>query len=244
MKLTSKIKSWFKGLYKKEYGLLYLMLGFLSIILFVYCYFGTQEFFANTFINVKNLAFFKVIYHNVMAFVLFFGVGCIVFFLFAKQKAEFLGLKKGNRKLGLIFIAIGTPICALLGLSTVLDAGMKNTYPLISFFEFNKWYFIVSYFVSYALYYVGWEFLFRGVALNISKEKIGDLGAILLTTVVSALIHTSIGGFGKPMIETFSAIFAGLIFGFIAVKTKSIWYSFYLHALVGFSTDLFIFLLG
>ncbi len=242
--MKQKIKKWFSGLYQKEFGLLYLMLGFLCVILFVYCYFGTQGFFEKHFSYLKDVEFYKVIYHNLMAFILFFGVSCLVFFVFAKQKPKFLGLSFGNKKLGLILALIGTVICAVCGLTTVLDADMVKTYPLIEFAVYGKWYQIIIYFASYALYYVGWEFLFRGVMLNISKEKIGNLGAILLTTVVSALIHTSIGAFGKPMIETFSAIFAGLIFGYVAIKTKSIWYSFYLHMAVGFFTDMFIFLLA
>lgn len=242
--MKQKLKKWFGDLYQKEFGLLYLMLGFVSVVLFVYCYFGTQGFFEKHFSHLKDVAFYKVIYHNLMAFVLFFGVSAIVFFLFAKQKPQFLGLKGGNKKLGLIFALVGTAICAICGLTTITDAEMVATYPLIDFSVYGKWYHIVIYFASYALYYVGWEFLFRGVMLNVSKEKIGSLGAILLTTVVSALIHTSIGGFGKPMIETLSAIFAGVIFGFVAVRTKSIWCSFYLHLCVGFFTDIFITILA
>jgi len=85
--------------------------------------------------------------------------------------------------------------------------------------------------------------LFRCIALHGTKDKSSVLGSILITTMISALIHTSIGGFGKPMIETLSAIPAGLIFGYISYKTDSIYYSLYIHALIGFLTDLFIFLI-
>ena len=98
--------------------------------------------------------------------------------------------------------------------------------------------------LAYILYYIGWEFLFRGLGLfSLTKGGINPLSAILITTLISALIHTSIAGFGKPMIETLSAIFAGGIFGYITYKTKSIYYSLYMHALVGIFTDVFIYLL-
>ena len=85
--------------------------------------------------------------------------------------------------------------------------------------------------------------MFRGIALHGTKDKSSILGAILLTTLISSLIHTSIAGFGKPLIETLSAIPAGLIFGYISYKTESIYYSLYLHALIGFLTDIFIFII-
>lgn len=242
--MKEKIKNLWKEIFDRESAKFYIMLAFVSIILFVYCYFGTQDFFAKTFSEVENLAYFKVIYHNVMAFVLFFGVGSLVFFGFLKYKPKMLGLGLGEKKLGGIILLIGIFVCALCGLSTVLDKEMVATYPLIGKFSNYEWQYILIYFVSYALYYVGWEFLFRGIMQNISMEKTSKLGAILITTMISALIHTSIGGFGKPMIETASALAAGLIFGYVAFKTKSIWYSFGLHMFVGFATDLFICLLG
>jgi membrane protease YdiL (CAAX protease family) len=66
------------------------------------------------------------------------------------------------------------------------------------------------------------------------------LMAIAVSTMISALIHSSIAGFGKPLAETFSAIPAGIAFGYVAYKTRSVWYGFYLHSLVGFSTDFLI----
>lgn len=221
-----------------------LALLFTCIILFVYCYFGSFSFFENAFKNVQDVSYWKIIYHNLMAFVLFFVVGAIFNKLVLKNKLQNVGLGVGNGKLGLKIALIGLPIAIICGLTTVLDASMTTTYPLIDFAQYNNFWQIALYFFSYFLYYVGWEFLFRGVLYFNSEKKCGTLGAILLTTLISALIHTSIGGFGKPMIETLSAIFAGVIFGFMAYKTKSIFPSLFLHMIVGFSTDLFIFSLA
>ena len=216
---------------------------FTTIILFIYCYFGSFSFFEQTFPNITNLNFWKIIYHNCTAFVLFFVVGAIFTKFIAKQSLKSNGLRFGNVGLGLKIILIGLPIAILCGLSTTLDVHMVETYPLVNFYEFGQWYQILLYFVSYFLYYIGWEYLFRGLLINSCREKCGVVGAILISTLISALIHTSIGGFGKPMIETLSAIPAGLIFGYIAHKTNSIFPSLALHAVVGFATDIFVFLL-
>lgn len=218
-----------------------LSLAFVTIILFVYCYFGSFSFFENTFVTCKNLEYVKIIYHNLMAFILFFLVGSLFTKFVLKEKPSSFGLNFKNKGFVVKLCLIAIPICLLCGLSTCLDASMVRTYPLINFNIYGQWYFIAVYFISYLLYYIGWEYLFRGLLLFGSEEKCGPLCSILITTLVSALIHTSIGAFGKPMIETLSAIPAGLIFGFITYKTKSIIPSTIIHFMVGVFTDICIF---
>ena len=225
---------------KKKFNL---SIIFTILILFIYCYFGSFSFFEKTFPQTQDLHFWKIIYHNLMAFVLFFVFGTIYNKFILKETLKSSNLQKGNTKLGLIIIGIATLIVPLIALSTNLDAEMSSTYPLIDFNTYFEWWQILLYFASYIMYYIGWEYLFRGLLLKGSLEHIGPLGAILVTTLISALIHTSIGGFGKPMLETLSAIPAGLIFGYIAYRTDSIYYTIYVHALIGILTDIFIFLI-
>ena len=216
---------------------------YLTIILFIFCYFGSFSFFEKTFTNIKDLNYWKIIYHHLMAFILFFVIGIIFTKYILKETQKNMNLSKGNYKFGLIIIGLSTLIIPLLALTTILDKQMVNTYPLIDFSTYSSWWQIALYFISYILYYIGWEYLFRGIMLKGTLEKIGPLGSILLTTMLSALIHTSIGSFGKPMIETLSAIPAGLIFGYISYKSESIYYSLYPHMLIGILTDIFIFII-
>jgi len=225
------------------------VIGFLTIILFVYCYFGSFSFHEKMFNDiaisrVTDYAYYKIIYHNTSAFVLFFVIGLIYTKLIVKTSPKEFGLKVGNHKLGLILCGIATIIMPLLALTCVTDPDMSSTYPLVDFKVYSQWYYIAGYFASYLLYYIGWEYLFRGMAFFGSERKLGPLGAIWLTTMISALIHTSVGGFGKPVMETLSAIPAGLIFGWVAYKTRSIYYTLYMHVLIGFATDIFIHLLA
>ena len=242
--MKQKIKNEINLLKENNNKTFSLSLLFATIILFVYCYFGSFSFFEKTFSSLQDVGFWKIIYHNLMAFVLFFGFGILFTKFIIKEKLENFGLRAGNKKLGLIFVGIGFAGAILCGLSTVLDFGMASTYPLIDFSVYGTAWQIVLYFASYFLYYVGWEYLFRGILLFGSEQKCGSLGAILLSTLISALIHTSIGGFGKPMIETLSAIPAGLIFGYVSYKTRSIFPSLLIHFFVGLFTDVFIFLLA
>lgn len=214
---------------------------FITVILAIYCYFGSQAFFAKA--SHDDSGYWQYVYHNFMALALFFGGGLLFVKFGLKGKLKDYGLGKGDVKLGLKLCLIAIPICALAGLTAAFDADMIGTYPLAQGLASMPIQFIILYYLSYIAYYIGWEFLFRGIGM-FSTEKSGVFLAIAITTMISALIHTSIAGFNKPMTETFSAVPAGIIFGYIAYKTKSIWYVFFMHALVGFCTDILIMLIA
>jgi membrane protease YdiL (CAAX protease family) len=69
----------------------------------------------------------------------------------------------------------------------------------------------------------GWEFIFRGWLLFGYSRKFGP-EALWMQAVPFALAHM-----GKPEIETFSTIFGGFAFGWVAWKTKSFLYPFLIH---------------
>jgi len=236
------IKKEFMALKQNSDPVLNKTILFITVVLFVYCYFGSYSFFGKTFSGTPDLEYFRIIYHHIACFALFFVIGLLYTKLILKKSPKEFGLGFGDSKTGLILCAAATVIMPLLGLSCITDPEMVAAYPLVDLHVFGAWYYVLGYFASYLLYYVGWEYLFRGIGLFGTEGKIGSLGAILLTGMISALIHTSIGGFGKPMLETLSAIPAGLVFGWVAYKTKSIYYSLYMHMIIGFSTDLAIFL--
>jgi membrane protease YdiL (CAAX protease family) len=212
---------------------------FATIVLLLYFYFGIQDFFAKSFPYVENIDYWKYIYHNFIPLFLFFIMGIIFVKFVLKARLKDFGLGLGDRKAGLKLLIFGAPLLVLAGLTTVWDSGMNQMYPLAREVIYAPIGFVFLYYISYIAYYIGWEFLFRGL-LVFSLEKRGPLLAIMVSTMISALIHSSIAGFGKPFAETASAIIAGIAFGYTAYKTRSVWYSFVMHAIVGFSTDLFI----
>jgi membrane protease YdiL (CAAX protease family) len=57
----------------------------------------------------------------------------------------------------------------------------------------------------------------------------------MIQTISSCLIHL-----GKPESEIIGSIVVGILFGVIALRTRSIWYVFLIHAGIGVLTDLFI----
>jgi uncharacterized protein len=67
------------------------------------------------------------------------------------------------------------------------------------------------------------------------EKRYGPLTAILFQMIPSAIVHI-----GKPAGESFGAILAGIIFGYLAIRTRSILYPLILHATVGISIDIFV----
>jgi membrane protease YdiL (CAAX protease family) len=73
----------------------------------------------------------------------------------------------------------------------------------------------------------GWELFFRGWILFGYARKFGP-DAIWLQAMPFALAHI-----GKPEIETFSTIFGGFAFGWVAWRTKSFIWPFLIHWYIG-----------
>ena len=83
---------------------------------------------------------------------------------------------------------------------------------------------IVLYFLRGALFpAIAEEFAMRGVVMN-SLRRYGDGFAIFMSAMVFALMHGN-------MVQTPFALLAGLVLGYAAVKTGTIWTSIIIHLL-------------
>ena len=83
----------------------------------------------------------------------------------------------------------------------------------------------------YALQFISLEFFFRGFMLHGMKRQLGTY-SIFMMTIPYCMIH-----FGKPLPETLGAIVAGLVLGFMSLKTRSIWMGAALHIAVAITMD-------
>lgn len=83
----------------------------------------------------------------------------------------------------------------------------------------------------YALQFVSLEFFFRGFMVHGTRRVFG-IGSIYVMTIPYCMIH-----FGKPLPETLGAIIAGLVLGFMSLKTRSIWLGCASHMAVAMTMD-------
>ena len=84
----------------------------------------------------------------------------------------------------------------------------------------------------YLLYYLGFEYLFRGFLLLGTKDDIGPTAANLLQACLATAFH-----FGKPGNEMVAAFAGSLLFGWATLRTGSIWCALIVHWVVGAGLD-------
>ena len=80
----------------------------------------------------------------------------------------------------------------------------------------------------YLLYYAGYELFFRGLLTLGLAPRIGAFPAVSLSMLVSTAIHL-----GKPGGEVWGAVLVGFVFGWLALRTRSVFWPFILHAFIG-----------
>ncbi|MEX2185362.1 MAG: CPBP family intramembrane glutamic endopeptidase [Pirellulales bacterium] len=85
--------------------------------------------------------------------------------------------------------------------------------------------------VCYAMQFVSLEFFFRGFLLHGTRRRFGAY-SIYVMMVPYCMIH-----FAKPPLETLGAIAAGIVLGFMSLKTRSIWMGAGLHIFVAWTMD-------
>ncbi len=168
---------------------------------------------------------------------LLFGVipAVLIKFVWRSSLANF-GVSLGDWKFGLAATAVLLPVIAVLFLIPAAQmTDMRAFYPIDKSAMES-----VSAFITYSLgrvllFYVGWEFLFRGFLLFSIRRVTGDITAICIQTLPSALWHIA-----YPTGELYMSIAAGILFGWLALRTRSILWPLLLHSGIGIITDLSI----
>lgn len=172
--------------------------------------------------------------HFFAAFVLFFVVPIMTLWVFGKSPVDY-GLKIGHFRLGMIYSGIGLGVGLLISFFSSRNEEISRFYPF-SKASMNSGRDFWIYESAYLLfYYSGWEFLFRGVLL-FALAEIDPMLGITLQVIPSALLHI-----GHPQSETWGAVIGGILFGWIAYSTGSVFYSWLIHAGLGISLDFFIY---
>lgn len=78
------------------------------------------------------------------------------------------------------------------------------------------------------VYYVAWEFFFRGYLLFGLKDRVGAVHAVFIQTALSTVIHI-----GKPTGELVGAFPGGLYMGWLALRTRSLVWPIAFHWILG-----------
>ncbi len=232
MKIFGKIE------YNKKDVHYYVMLLSAPVLLTLYRYHGYPEYFYQyfpQFTNITNGDIYARIWQFAVFFVLMFVIPVAYIKWIMKASLKDFGWGLGDVKWGSKWlITIPLLVVPLIFLSSKMP-DVRMEYPLAKSLLADQSHLFIYELLYVLLYYVAWEFFFRGFLLFGLKERFGDFNAILIQTVSSCLVHID-----KPEGEIIGSIFIGILFGLIALRSRSIWYVFLIHVSIGVLTDLFI----
>jgi len=187
---------------------------------------------AETWMSLENYSFGFLLYWA-CGQTLLYVVPPIIFIRFVwKKNLGDYGVKlKGVFSLWwMYFLMLGVMVPIVFVVSR--SEGFQATYPFFEPFPNEPlWPRFWIWEGAYFLQFVGLEFFFRGFLLHGVRRQFGAY-AIFVMMVPYCMIH-----FGKPMPETFAAIAAGIILGFMSLKTRSIWMGAALHVSVALTMD-------
>ena len=70
------------------------------------------------------------------------------------------------------------------------------------------------------------ELLFRGLILDSLSESYGSWASIFISSVIFAILHISSGH-----LSILNAFWGGMIYGYVRMRTNSLWPSIFLHSM-------------
>jgi membrane protease YdiL (CAAX protease family) len=217
------------------------ILFIVPILLFVYIRFGMApnfDFFFGRFVSDPVVeSYLRTFYQYLSMFLLLCIIPLLIVRLGFREKLSNYGVRTGDAKFGYKVVVISLlPIAAGLILGALSQSTkppvFHSVYPVVPAAAGSAGSFLI-YFFFLLFYYAAFEFFYRGFMLFGLKDKFGPVAAVLIQTIPSVLVH-----FDKPDAEFFMAIPAELFLGWLAVRTKSLWYGFLIHLYIGVGIEI------
>ena len=96
----------------------------------------------------------------------------------------------------------------------------------------RSWFDLLAWESIYIMQFICLEFFFRGFMINAAKRTFG-IYSIFIMCLPYLMIH-----FQKPWLEASGALFFGLILGYLALHSRSIWGGVMVHVTIALGMDL------
>ncbi|MDE2835005.1 MAG: CPBP family intramembrane metalloprotease [Bacteroidota bacterium] len=152
---------------------------------------------------------------------------CVVF----RQRPAAVGLGLGDWRLALIICALYIPL-VIVGTWFLSDsAEFQASYPHLRDATLS-WRVFVLYHGAFLMYWLGWEYLWRGFVLFGTAHTFG-LHALFIQAVPFALLHVH-----KPLPELVLSMVGGLALGVLVWRCRSFWIAVPIHAVQMLVLDL------
>ncbi len=211
----------------------------------LFCVLGISFLLLSSVLNIRTLLksatgdFKPVMAYFASVFGLFFLLPLAVILLKGAPGVTpwAMGLQLGNLRLGLILTAVFLPF-SLFGLFVgTRDPVLREHYPFSKEAMSGPGRFVL-YELSYlVLYYLPWEFTFRGVIMfSLLALLPHTVSALVIVVMISTFLST-IYHIGHPSSEVLGAFILGVVAGTVTALTGSFLYALFHHALIGIPLD-------
>lgn len=142
----------------------------------------------------------------------------VILLVLRKNPLDF-GLRLGNVRRWGFYVGVVIIASAIVLYAASYNRTLQNYYRMNDFK-------LSGYFLTSVVSLSAQEFTYRGFLLFGLREKFKE-GSIFVQMVPFALLHIT-----KPELETLSTIVTGVLFGYIAYRSKSYWPAFIIHLFI------------
>lgn len=171
------------------------------------------------------------LYRAVTSVLVRIAVPCLVIWLILRERPRDFGYRvRGITRHTWVYLGLFALMVPVV-VAVSFTVGFQNKYPLYKG-AILGWDHFLFYQVAYGIQFMGVEAFFRGFLTFGLFERFGYY-ALLVMVIPYSMVH-----FGKPPLEVFAAIPAGLLLGYLALKTRSWLFGALLHWTVGITMDL------
>lgn len=226
--LINELKKLRDEIIKLDFKTVYILIS-VAFIVFISLTFSSPAFYLDHFGSSKLSS--RIYWFLSDGLIMFLVPVLSVKFIFRKKLSDF-GLAIGDFKFGIISSALFYIVMLIIIWIVSASPEFIVTYPQGGEELKKNFQLLIIYELCIFVYMLGWEFLWRGYMLFGLFEKLGYY-SIFIQMIPFFILHK-----GKPDIELFASIFAGIILGIQAIRSRSFIYSWILHCTVMLSVDL------
>jgi membrane protease YdiL (CAAX protease family) len=207
-----------------------------TLTFLVYHFIFTSERINNRFMDkfgTPGASIRKVLYQRILGGVLYGLVPLLIIVLVFRRPLGGYGFSGENlAKSFLLWMPVGLVV---VGISYFLSKNEKNLarYPQIRISEWNTKILLVSA-LTWIVYLVGYEFMFRGFLLFSCLESFGYWPAILINICLYSLVHVP-----KGATEAFGSLLLGAFLCYLTLFLGSFWLAVFIHVTIALSTEWF-----
>ncbi len=219
----------------------WIALTYTALVMSLVYYFGKSnngiEYFPDFFKSlytrdtIPEYSFYSKLYWVAFGITVYF----IIPWIYLRCRGEKLrdyGVRLPSSYSHLWIYAVMLVIVIIIAYSASFKESFQKQYPYYKYYQ-EAPLFYGLFWVGRAFRFFALEFFFRGFLLFSLKQKMGD-SAFFVSMIPYCMLH-----FGKPFPETIFAIIGGIIFCWIAARTKSIWGAVVLHVALAMAMDFF-----